>query len=321
LDNVRAVIWYDPPETWWVTSLVAEVSLALLRSEDDGATWATVAAGNRASSYAVSRVDPSVVYRSAGRIERSDDGGATWRELWPADPELQEGWQSRAFVSPTHRDRIAYDSVSARRTTTLTDLAGGDADWIEGGASLWAHPETGTVYWNSGTRVGVVDFANVQFARSGGSYEQYGGVGFASDDPESALWTKYDVYRQSSDVFVVGGEGEPLLTLSGAQTLIEYPESVAVHRPSDTTLLTGWTRVPGAADEEAVIASTDGGGHWSQVGSLRGQLFFLSGRGAVFLQTEDDLFMMPLPPSTGVSRADRTAATWGAIKAGESAFP
>ncbi|MEO2002953.1 MAG: hypothetical protein ABGY41_02510, partial [Candidatus Poribacteria bacterium] len=100
--------------------------------------------------------------------------------------------------------------------------------------------------------------------------------------------------------------------------LVEYPGSVAVHRATNTTLLTGWTRVPGVADEDVVIASTDGGDHWTQVGAFRGQMYFLSGHEAVFLQTEDDLLKLPLLPPTAVSAEGRTATTWGAIKSAGS---
>ena len=88
LDDVRAVVWYDPPETWWVTSWTIGEGLALLRTEDDGTTWETITSGLDArraadiwgvrATYAVSRTDPSVIYRSGGSVERSNDGGATW---------------------------------------------------------------------------------------------------------------------------------------------------------------------------------------------------------------------------------------------------
>ncbi|MEO2004721.1 MAG: hypothetical protein ABGY41_11540, partial [Candidatus Poribacteria bacterium] len=226
LDNVYAVLWYDPPATWWATSQLQDGTVALLRTEDDGVSWQTVTTGPLIGRYAVSRVDPSVIYRSGLHIERSDDGGVTWAQLWPVELrpwDFQDVSERYVVVSPTHRNRIAYTYSGvnvAARTTYVADLDGeaGDSvmpaasDWIQGGATMWAHPETGTVYWHAGTRVGAVDFADVQFAVSGDWYEQYGGGGLVSDDPETPLWTKYDVYRQSPDVFVVDGRGEPLYT-------------------------------------------------------------------------------------------------------------
>jgi len=90
---------------------------------------------------------------------------------------------------------------------------------------MWAHPETGTVYWHAHPGAGVVDFANVQFevAGSGANHAVFGvcgGVGFASDDPAAPLWTTYDVYGRSPDVLVVGADGAEAFTLPAATSLV-----------------------------------------------------------------------------------------------------
>ena len=87
-----------------------------------------------------------------------------------------------------------------------------------------------------------------------------------------------------------------------------------MHRPTNTTFLTGRTRVSGGPRGEIVLASTDGGERWSQVGAFRGQMYFLSGREALYMQTADDLLMLPLLPPTAVSAESRAATTWSAIK-------
>jgi len=70
-----------------------------------------VTTGQGISHYSVNRVDPSVIYRSGRHIEHSDDGGATWTQLWPVELRLrdfQDDAERHVVVSPTYSDRIAY---------------------------------------------------------------------------------------------------------------------------------------------------------------------------------------------------------------------
>ena len=47
---------------------------------------------------------------------------------------------------------------------------------------------------------------------------------------------------------------------------------------------------------------------------MSGQLYFLSGHDALFMQTEDDLYRLALP--TSVSASGKASTTWGALKRG-----
>ncbi|MEO2003730.1 MAG: hypothetical protein ABGY41_06495, partial [Candidatus Poribacteria bacterium] len=214
LDDVRAVVWYDPPETWWVTSWTIGERLVLLRTEDDGTTWETITSGLDAgraadiwgvrATYAVSRPDPSVIYRPGGSVERSNDGGATWEELWPLGlfpQRVREVLWPVAVVSPDHADRIAFNDSGAEdefgvahltRSVRVTDVVSGDRA-THSGAFLWTHPETGAAYWLGDRSVGVVNFDALTFDQVGSDHEQIGGFGFVSDDPLTLLTTTYDV--------------------------------------------------------------------------------------------------------------------------------
>ncbi|MEO2003707.1 MAG: hypothetical protein ABGY41_06380 [Candidatus Poribacteria bacterium] len=169
--------------------------------------------------------------------------------------------------------------------------------------------------WGKAARVGVVDFDGLQFPRLGRGHENIGGFGFVSDDPATLLKTTYDVYRGTTDVVVLRGfEDNLLYTFTTVHALVEYPGTIAVHRPTDTVYLTGVTETTPRVWEGPVLASPDGGKNWTVVGEKAGQLYVLTGRDALFLQTDNDLLTLPLAGSVGVAAAAKAATTWGAIK-------
>ncbi len=153
------------------------------------------------------------------------------------------------------------------------------------------------------------------FDAIGRGYESVGGLGFTSDDPTAVLKTTYEVYRRTPDVLVLrGGEEGLLYTFTTILDSMDSPRSVAVHQPTDTVFLTGRTRIGPGVWEHVVIASEDGGKNWDVVLDQSGQLYFLSDRDGVFLQTDDDLLMLPLSGSTAVSAVGKAATTWGSLK-------
>lgn len=67
-------------------------NLGLIHTSDGGATWAHLSDGHRGPvdfhQLAVSAADPQVLYGVHGTLQRSDDGGATWRPVGPPPAKL-----------------------------------------------------------------------------------------------------------------------------------------------------------------------------------------------------------------------------------------
>jgi hypothetical protein len=337
--NVRDVVWHDAPTTWWVTTCDPIDGLTLLRTEDNGETWATAATGLGAGqtpptcwgrlSYSVFRADPAVIYGTDGRIHRSDDGGATWRTLDmrpPGDADYFEGdnQYSDVAVSRTNPDRIAYahHGTHLRGGATVRDIVTDDLAMHAGAATTWIHPDTGAVYYAShrgGGSRGVVDFAGLEVVTlTGGSADYSVGFGSSSDSPPRYfdVWVDQLSGGIVPPVIVRGPHADDLPTdeLFAAGAILEAADSIAVDAATDTIYLAGTTREDAAEPREVVIASTDGGESWAEVGDMSGQLYFLSGHDALFMQTEDDLYRLALP--TSVSASGKASTTWGALKRG-----
>jgi hypothetical protein len=326
LPDVRSVVWYDAPSTWWVTSLVEGEGMALLRTPDDGATWHTVAEGVGRDhldkpwllpkwTYAVHRANPNILYRTGAGIDRSDDGGVTWNETTfepIADWALvRPNSESHITVSPTDPDRIAYvvESGMVGGGPTVRDLITGETAQVRRWGSLWTHPKTGRVYWRASQGFGAVDFGDLSLSNFGGWHDQYGGVGFMSDDPVTLLQTTSPM--STGPVSVRPNGAAPTYTFTGTVDFMAEPGSVAVDVETGDFFLAGRTRVGEVEYDEAVITSRDGE-HWAQVADTTGQLYFLSDRAGVFLQTENDLLRLAVP--TSVSAAGKASTTWAALK-------
>ncbi|MBT3267322.1 hypothetical protein HN371_09235 [Candidatus Poribacteria bacterium] len=337
LDNVRDVIWYDGPNTWWVTTCDPVEGLTLLRTEDDGGTWTTVATGLGAGrtpptcwgrlSYGVFRADPSVLYKTDGKVHRGDDGGATWRALdmhTPGDPDYFAGdhTYSDVAVSPTNPDRIAYahHGTHLRSAATVRDMATDELASVPGESSTWTHPETGSTYYAShrgGLTRGIVDFAGVELVNlTGGSSDYSSGFGFSSDIPPRYfdVWVDQLPGGTVPPVLVRGPNAGDLPTaeLQSAGALLQKAHSIAVDGTTGAIYLAGDTRASGEETREVAIVSTDGGESWTDVGDMSGQLYFLSGHAGPFLQTEDDLYRLAVP--TSVSPTHKLSTTWGSLK-------
>ncbi len=304
LPDVRAVVWYDAPSTWWVTSIVKGEGLALLRTTDDGATWETIGApfGRerldrpylfRGWGYAVHRADASVLYRTGYGIERSNDRGVTWSRpsFDPVgDDAVRFGFEDSdnyIAVSPTDPDRIAYVTHATMGVggAVARDLATGDARRQPGGSSVWAHPETGIVYWRAyhgGAPIyGVVGFVEMAFGPLGGWHDRYGGTGFSSNDPTALLDVSTGL--SAGPVVVEDAGGDVLHRFTDVRPLVERPTSVGIDMATGAFYLSGTTRVASGEFDEAVIVSTNGGTQWTKIGDRAGQLYFLSGRPGVYL--------------------------------------
>jgi hypothetical protein len=225
-----------------------------------------------------------------------------------------------AVVSPDHADRIAFNDSGAEdefgvahltRSVRVTDIVSGDRA-THSGASLWTHPETGAACWLGDRSVGVVNFDALTFDQVGSDHEQIGGFGFVSDDPSTLLVTTYDV---DGDILVLRGpEEEALYRSTTVFDFMKWARMVAVHRPTNTVLLTGGRPSAPGVSGDVVIASRDGGVSWEEVGDSRGLLYFLSDRDEVFQQTGDDLLMLSLVGSASVSAAGKAATAWGGLK-------
>ncbi|MAF09033.1 hypothetical protein CMK11_01155 [Candidatus Poribacteria bacterium] len=191
-----------------------------------------------------------------------------------------------------------------------------------GAATMWVHPDTGAAYYGNyrgGKRRGVVDFDSLGLVNlAGGSQDYSVGFGFSSDRPPRYfdVWVDQLSGGYVPPVIVRGPHADDLPTdeLFAAGAILEVAESIAVDAATDTIHLAGTTREVAAKLREVVIASVDGGESWAEVGDMSGQLYFLSGHDALFMQTDDDLYRLALP--TSVSAWGKASTTWGALKRG-----
>jgi photosystem II stability/assembly factor-like uncharacterized protein len=132
------MLWYDPPSTYWVTSCVPFDGMALLRTEDGGASWETIVEGlgrgyvesvcGAGTPFGIVRTDPVVIYKRYAGYRRSDDRGATWSEVvFPvADPAFPDPAVRHGLaVSARHADRIAYGTVNWPAGLTVIELGTG----------------------------------------------------------------------------------------------------------------------------------------------------------------------------------------------------
>ena len=215
LEEVRALLAYVAPDTFYVASWPEGRGMELVRSTDNGTTWETIASGvgsaqsrhhtPRGRTYAISVSDPEVVYGSDHLLMRTMDGGAAWETL--VVPELYDphGDTSAGDIAFTHvvacrlnRARIAFvfRGHPIGYGVYLRDLATGDMGHIwmyNAGISLWTHPETGTVYYSASEidckRYGVIDFDELTPESLSVACGSRGGYGFSSGDPDAIYFT------------------------------------------------------------------------------------------------------------------------------------
>ena len=117
-DDSHELLIYEAPSTYYMSSWRPFEGLAVVRTFDGGVTWETLAVGlggdasperhPAAWTYAVARSDPAVMYRTAGGLQQSTDGGATWLDLTPPlVTTLPDRGIKDVTVSPTDPFRIA----------------------------------------------------------------------------------------------------------------------------------------------------------------------------------------------------------------------
>lgn len=324
-----SLLWYDPPDTYWVTTCSPVEGKALLRTEDGGASWETVADGlwrgatrcDPSVRYGVVRSNPDVIYKDDGVFYRSEDGGEHWDEVVfaPLGPELDgQIWRGSLAVSPHHERRIAYSSAGWGNTVTVFDLDTNEMANTNRAGATWTHPESGEVYYRAGQpahgrSVGYVDFDSLAFVPLSSNVDYVGGFGFASDDPRAFLSVERYVFGWRTEreppieVRRAGDGDEPSFSLDTAPQHLDTPSAVAYHAETDTMVLAGRH-----LERQRVIASGDGGATWVEIGDSSGMLYFLSGQDAVYMQTWDDLFKLQLPTAT--SPTAKLAKVWGELK-------
>ncbi len=320
-----ALVWYDPPDTYWVTTCVPVEGKALLRTEDGGASWETVADGLRHGrtgcdavvQYGVVRSNPNVIYKDDEVFYRSEDGGEHWdRVEFP--PVVGEGVTRRALaVSPRHERRIAHRRSGRGGRLRVIDLDTNEIGGTEDGTT-WTHPESGEVYYQAGQpahgiSVGRVDFDSLSFVPFSSTSDHVGGFGFASDDSRAFLSVELYVFDRAAPIEVWrAGDGEnPSFSFDTAPQHLGTPTAVAYHAETDMMVLAGKH-----LERQRVIASGDGGATWVEIGDRSGMLYFLTGHDAVYMQTSDGLYMLRLPMGTvaATSPTAKLTKAWGALK-------
>ena len=166
----------------------------------------------------------------------------------------------------------------------------------------------------SGAVVGVVDFENIALEPLADRFDMVGGYGFSSEDPAAFLSVRRSVWgwgtenEPPTDVLAARAK-EPTWSCGSAWRHIQSPRYVAYHVESATVFLGG--EHLGA---DVTVASGDGGETWARIADASGRLYFLSDKKALYMQTEDDLFTLPLPTATSDGASVPTA--WATLKAG-----
>ena len=332
-DDSHELLIYEAPSTYYMSSWRPFEGLAVVRTFDGGVTWETLAVGlggdasperhPAAWTYAVARSDPAVMYRTAGGLQQSTDGGATWLDLTPPlVTTLPDRGIKDVTVSPTDPFRIAYHESAGgyAEGATYLNLTTGYKANVPAWAGLWTHPETGTVFYDVkpprilGRYRGVVDFANETFVEWGGGWFERGGLGFASDDP-SRLYTisrSLGITREDEpspiQVYDTPRPAPPLYTFDTLDEHLSVASSFAVDA-SRGVLYVGGSGTGGRPG--GIFASRDGGERWERVGEFAGRLFFLSGADALYVQS-GRLYRLAL--GAGVEATGKAAVTWGLLK-------
>ncbi len=332
-DDSHELLIYEAPSTYYMSSWRPFEGLAVVRTLDGGVTWETLAVGlggdasperhPAAWAYAVARSDPSVMYRTAGGLQQSTDGGATWLDLTPPlVTRMPDRGIKHVTVSPTDPFRIAYhDSAGGyAEGATYLDLTTGHTANVPAWAVLWTHPETGAVYYNVkppdilGRYQGVVDFANETLVDWGGGWFETGGRGFASDDPTRLYTISRSLGATREDepspiqVYDAPRPDPPLYTFDTLDQYLSVASSFAVDT-SRGVLYVGGSGTGGRPG--GIFASRDGGERWKRVGEFAGRLFFLSAADALYVQS-GRLYRLSL--GAGVEATGKVAVTWGFLK-------
>ncbi|MDA1190374.1 MAG: hypothetical protein O3A46_01675, partial [Candidatus Poribacteria bacterium] len=146
-----------------------------------------------------------------------------------------------------------------------------------------------------------------------------GGIGFASDDPHNpyGIWRGYSRPGNPTYVFDTSGTGRATQIMEWDLTDLiggGVPTSIAIERASGLIFVSVGS-VFGDRNRHAIYVTNDNGvSHWKEVAQIHGRMFFLSGYGLPFVQTNDNLYRFVSKTPTAVSSHQKATMTWGELK-------
>jgi photosystem II stability/assembly factor-like uncharacterized protein len=247
--DLFSVDFIDPRHGWAVGDIDPRGTGGFVLHTSDGGRHWTVLAGRTEVSTSIHFIDGKTGWIAgyAGRIDRTDDAGVSWR---PQRPE---------------RGREVFNSIWA-----IDDRCA----WAVGVNGLGARTTDGGATWTSMALGASADFWSVRFvsAERGWAVGDAGAIAVTTDGgatwtaaPSGTTRTLYGVAFAAPDVVVAVGEEGTILRSEGgrAWVAIKSPVNAALYSVAahDRTV---WA--VGAAG--ATIGSEDAGASWKQLAPL-----------------------------------------------------
>jgi photosystem II stability/assembly factor-like uncharacterized protein len=249
----------------------------ILVTRDGGHTWALTIpedVGKELFGIAVSPVGDIYLIGFEGHLLRSSDGALTWKHV----PTRYEAYKALAFSDVDRA--LCIGGVSFDR---------GDAMWINQNGEVLAH-DTTEFELND-----IVLLADGHGYRSG-----YGVMQYSTDAGKTWNWTslRNDNYkaldaRSSLLAYTCGGEGSICVTRNGGKDwdVLRNGNDLTLpkYRLSDL-LFTDEQHGYAVGENGVVIASDDGGKHWSEIESFTKEHLYSVSRcpdGALIVCGED----------------------------------
>jgi len=252
------------------------------RSEDAGATWASVSTGlpnEDVVALAHTATNPGVLYAVIGSkhaVYASDDSGVNWTQVGNIDVGMG-GFVKKLYVSPANQELLYFVGVAF----SLMHSPNGGTTWLPAGEGL-PGDERGNV--NVLTLAIHPTDPNVVYAGTGGFVGQGHGVYKSVDGgqtwtPSNRSMLDYRITAVAIDptdpqvVYAGGDSGDLFKSEDGGDTWVKRTEALDVQaysapRTIHAIAIDEWdaNRVFLLGDNAGLMFSGDGGQKWQMVG-------------------------------------------------------